>query len=136
MFMLSRAPHRASSLPKKLGWYGCDGKAEQVLELADGDDDRDTNGEAVDDRFRHEAHQPASPQVSTDQQDHARHERRQHQPVISMICNHAIDDDNKCPGWPTNLDSTAPRSEIRIPATMAVTRPCPGMRQTQWQLPG
>ena len=84
-----------------------DVEPEQILQLAGRDDHGDAHGEAVDHRFRNELDEVARSQHARNEQDHAGHQRRKHQPVIAMMRNHAVDDDNEGAGRPADLDAAA-----------------------------
>ena len=123
---LVRACHSAASLGTKSAGQPGGRDPEEILELAAGDDDRDADREAVDHRLGHERDQAAGAQQPGDDQDRPCHQRRQHQPVVAVLGDHAVDHDDERAGRPADLHPAAAERRDQEPATIAVTSPAAG----------
>ena len=82
-------------------------QAQQVLQLADGDDQRDADGEALDHRFRDERDEPAGAKQPSDDKDHPGHHGGEQQAVEAMLLDDAVHDDDEGPGRAADLDPAA-----------------------------
>src|SRR5690606_15565657 len=82
-------------------------KAEEVLQLAGGDDEGDAEGEAVDHRFRDELDEVSEPQGAGGQQDEPGHQRGEDEAVIAMGGDDTVNDDDESAGGPADLHPAA-----------------------------
>ena len=84
-------------------------QAKQILQLADGNDQRNADREALDHLLRDERDEPAGAEQSTDDEDYAGHHGREQQAVEAMLLDHLIDDDDESARGTADLDSAAAR---------------------------
>ena len=105
MLMLSRAPQGGQSL-RQVCRNG-DGQTKQILQLADGDDQGDSDREAFDDRFRYQRHQAASTKQAANDQDQSSDHCGKQQPVKSVASDHVVNHDDEGSGRAADLHPAA-----------------------------
>ena len=94
-------------LGQEVGRQVIGGDPGEILQLAACDDDRDADGEPVDHRLGHVGDEVPGSQQARDEQDYARHQRREHEPVVAVLGDHAVDDHDERARGPADLDPAA-----------------------------
>jgi hypothetical protein len=78
-------------------------QAQQVLDLAGEDDERDPGGETGGHRVRDELDHPAQSREAERDEHHPRHQRRDREPVVAVLLHDPVHDHHERPGRAADL---------------------------------
>ena len=102
--------------------------AESRRHLLQEDDDRDADGEPLDDRPRDEGDVSAETGYGRDDEKHAGHHRHDEHSLRSVASNDWNEHDRHRPSWAGNLNVRAAEHRCNKPATIAVIKPASAPR--------
>ena len=87
----------------EIGRQVCNLQPRKILDLRRGDDDRNACRKSGDNRVGHELDHLPQPRIPRNHQNDARHECGQQQPVIAVLHDHAVNDDDEGTGGAADL---------------------------------